>query len=923
MIKYLSGRVKRTPQDRLSEDRYKYLDLKQAEPNLADPATSAPVPSGAQYQLVAVPGYPGKRYWVPIGGGLIPGAISVFDEGTIVGTANSITQLNFVGAAVTANVSAQSPSGHPGIAATITVCPVTIADTPPIDPKHGELWWESDVGDLYIYYDDVDGSQWVTTNTGGRGDPGGKGDKGQKGEEGNDGLTGSPGVKGNKGDQNDKGQKGEVGNVEEKGNKGEKGDKGDKGQKGDKGVKGDKGDKGQKGEGDKAGLVYNFSSATVIADPGNGNFRYNNGSVASVSEISIDALNNDSVDVSNFIALFDGSNSTIKGHLIITSNSSTDTTFTAFEITDITDNTGWLKIDVQNGTGSIPSNLEECVLNFSRTGDKGQKGTKGDKGDKGDKGQKGEGVKGTKGDKGDKGDKGIKGLKGSGTQITIQDDAPATNVSNNGDLWWASDDFDLHVYYDDGDSSQWVSITSNTALKGEKGTKGDKGQKGDKGDKGLKGDSVKGQKGEIGPDNSTKGDKGDEGDKGDKGEGIKGQKGAPSDVKGQKGEPGDKGDKGEGQKGEPGQDGTDGTDGTDGVSIKGQKGAPGDDNSTKGQKGQPGTSIKGQKGASGSVTGTDHQVQYNNNGSLAGAARLHYHDSNHDLEFLNSGGTAYAKYRVNSSNQHEIWTNITSPNNGSAGVAQKFRSDGVWLPSKLFSYETPSNPEDHGSLGQVAMSGGSTTSWGWVDQNIVDSHCKVSTYGPGSHSHTCDLTYYGYFIIILTGAGGSGGEGSTSAGGGGGGSGGTVFQFGGHMMVGVTPTISMNIGSGGSATSSGNGNNGGNSTVTTNGGSSYNMYAYGGGGGLGNSANRNGGGHAGAASGSGGSHSVSVVADGAFGYVGVYQADVRGAGAPSFWGGPDGVNFNAKGAPGSGGTGSQNGSASQPGGDGICVILEF
>ena len=156
MIKYLSGRVKRTPQDRLSDDRYKYLDLKQAEPNLADPATSAPVPSGAQYQLVAVPGYPGKRYWVPIGGGLIPGANSVFDEGTIVGTANSITQLNFVGAAVTANVSAQGPSGHPGIAATITVCPVTIADTPPIDPKHGELWWESDVGDLYIYYDDVD-----------------------------------------------------------------------------------------------------------------------------------------------------------------------------------------------------------------------------------------------------------------------------------------------------------------------------------------------------------------------------------------------------------------------------------------------------------------------------------------------------------------------------------------------------------------------------------------------------------------------------------------------------------------------------------------------------------------------------------------------------------------------------------------------
>ena len=54
--------------------------------------TSPPVPSGAQYQLDTVPGYPGKRYWVPVGGGLIPGAISIFDEGTLVSTASSITQ---------------------------------------------------------------------------------------------------------------------------------------------------------------------------------------------------------------------------------------------------------------------------------------------------------------------------------------------------------------------------------------------------------------------------------------------------------------------------------------------------------------------------------------------------------------------------------------------------------------------------------------------------------------------------------------------------------------------------------------------------------------------------------------------------------------------------------------------------------------
>ena len=61
MPKYLSGRAKRVPQDQLSEDRYQYLGLEQAEPNLSDPLVSPSAPTGAQYQLVAVPGFPGKR----------------------------------------------------------------------------------------------------------------------------------------------------------------------------------------------------------------------------------------------------------------------------------------------------------------------------------------------------------------------------------------------------------------------------------------------------------------------------------------------------------------------------------------------------------------------------------------------------------------------------------------------------------------------------------------------------------------------------------------------------------------------------------------------------------------------------------------------------------------------------------------------
>ena len=201
MVKYLSGRVKRTPQDQLKDDRYQYLDLEQAEPNLADPPTDpSSIPTGQKYQLISIPGYPGRRFWVPLGGGLTQGSITIFDEGSQVSGTSSITQLNFVGAAVTAEASVQNPSGHPGIAATITVIPVTVGDNPPPNANNGELWWESDTGDLFVYYNDGNSAQWVMANAGGRGDKGEPssvaGPPGPPGPAGDDGNVGPPGPPG-------------------------------------------------------------------------------------------------------------------------------------------------------------------------------------------------------------------------------------------------------------------------------------------------------------------------------------------------------------------------------------------------------------------------------------------------------------------------------------------------------------------------------------------------------------------------------------------------------------------------------------------------------------------------------------------------------------------------------------------------------
>ena len=135
MPKYLSGRVKRTPQDKLTEDRYLYLGLDQAEPNLGDPPELDAIPGGeTQYQIISVKSRPGERYWKEIGGGTIPAAHTVRDEGVVVpknalfpagnpnpnAGINSITDVNFVGLAVTV-AGFVDQNGFPGTAVTVTV----------------------------------------------------------------------------------------------------------------------------------------------------------------------------------------------------------------------------------------------------------------------------------------------------------------------------------------------------------------------------------------------------------------------------------------------------------------------------------------------------------------------------------------------------------------------------------------------------------------------------------------------------------------------------------------------------------------------------------------------------------------------------------------------------------------------------------
>ena len=134
MGKLISGRVKKTPQTGITSDRYQYLGLDQAEPNLGDPLIgpssigAKPIPPGQQYILVST-GIAGDRYWIPNQGGIIPGSISIYNEDSagpapngLVGGLSSTTQLILIGNAVSAQ-GFLTNDGFPAPNVNITISP--------------------------------------------------------------------------------------------------------------------------------------------------------------------------------------------------------------------------------------------------------------------------------------------------------------------------------------------------------------------------------------------------------------------------------------------------------------------------------------------------------------------------------------------------------------------------------------------------------------------------------------------------------------------------------------------------------------------------------------------------------------------------------------------------------------------------------
>ena len=155
--RYLSGRVKIVNNAGLHSDRHLYVHPGEVEPNLGFYGEKTLPIADNYYQLVTINnGTAYDRYWTDLPPQTLANGISIFDEGTLVGTANSVSKINFVGSAITATAS--------GTISTITVQVVAISSTPPSNANAGDLWWDSDFGDLSVYYEDADSGQWVSAS---------------------------------------------------------------------------------------------------------------------------------------------------------------------------------------------------------------------------------------------------------------------------------------------------------------------------------------------------------------------------------------------------------------------------------------------------------------------------------------------------------------------------------------------------------------------------------------------------------------------------------------------------------------------------------------------------------------------------------------------------------------------------------------
>lgn len=111
-------------------------------------------------------------------------------------------------------------------------------------------------------------------------------------------------------------------------------------------------------------FLYQFSTTTTAADPGQGFIRWNNATPASVTAIYVDNL-----DLGGSRNLDNDIGSLRRGDVVHIVAQQNNTRYGFFSVESVTDNTGWWTISVTPiGTGTLPTNNEPIHLEFHRSG---------------------------------------------------------------------------------------------------------------------------------------------------------------------------------------------------------------------------------------------------------------------------------------------------------------------------------------------------------------------------------------------------------------------------------------------------------------------------------------------------------------------------------------------------------------------------
>lgn len=160
---------------------------------------------------------------------------------------------------------------------------------------------------------------------------------------------------------------------------GDKGTQGIQGVQGDQGIQGVQGDAGPTGAtGATVGVVQVYSTTITDADPGAGIFRFNNATLASVTQGYFDNLEDGGASITALLDTLDDSTSNNKG-LLVFRGITTPTAFAIFTVTGtVVDGTGYRKVTLTHvASGGTWTNGEDFAWLFAATGTKGDTGAPG------------------------------------------------------------------------------------------------------------------------------------------------------------------------------------------------------------------------------------------------------------------------------------------------------------------------------------------------------------------------------------------------------------------------------------------------------------------------------------------------------------------------------------------------------------------